>query len=172
MTNFRAAIFASPSVVAIASKTHLRSVSFTQATRWAAYHHFRAAIGKIGRDVNPQCVLLVISTCYSDFDPGVACWVDPRYTVSEVLLKQGFLISKACLLRCWPGHSVKTSPCCLTWGSFENIEVYNIFQSERWLFLRNRRLRKQVQLKINFWEMFVTFKWEARTFRFHDLQLR
>ena len=157
MTNFRAAIFASPSVVVIASKTHLRSVSLTQATRWVAYHHFRAATGKIGRDVNPQCVLLVIDTWYSDFDPGVACWVDPRHTVSEVLLEQRFLISKACLLRCWPRHSVKTSPRYLTRDSFNGIGVYHIFQSERQLFLRNRRLRKQVQLKINFWEMFVTF---------------
>lgn len=121
MTNFRAAIFAPPGMVVIAPITHLRSVSLTQATRWATHHHFRARTRKIRGDVNPQCVLLVIGTRYSYFDLGVACWVDPSHTVSEVLLEQWFLISKACLLRCWPRHCENTSLHRLTEdGRFHN----------------------------------------------------
>ena len=110
MTNLRAAIFASPSVVVIAWKIHCGPVAFHQAMRRVANDHLRAWIREVGWNVNPQGVLSVAGACYSNFNFGVTNGIDPSRTVSaKILPKQLFLISKPRLLRCWPRHDANTA---------------------------------------------------------------
>ena len=110
MTNLRAAIFASPSVVVIAWKIHCGPVAFHQAMRRVANDHLRAWIREVGWNVNPQGVLSVAGACYSNFNFGVTNGIDPSRTVSaKILPKQLFLISKPRLLRCWPRHDENTT---------------------------------------------------------------
>lgn len=60
VANFRAAIYAFPSVVVIACWIHHGSVMFSQAVGRITNHHLRAGVGIIWRDVNSQDVLFVV----------------------------------------------------------------------------------------------------------------
>ena len=65
-----------------------------------ADQHFRTETRIVARDVNLQCVLLVVGTGHSDHDFSVTSWVDPVNAVSETAFKQIFIDSKPRLLRC------------------------------------------------------------------------
>lgn len=110
MTNLRAAIFASPSVVVIVCTIHHGPVASHQAMRRVANDHLRAWIREVDWNVNLQGVLSVAGACYSNFNAGVTSGIDPSHSISaKILLKQLFLISKPRLLRCWPRHDANTA---------------------------------------------------------------
>ena len=109
MTNLRAAIFASPSVVVITWWIHCGPVTFHQAMGRVANDHFRAWIREVDWNINPQCVLSVAGARYSNFNSGVTSRIDPSRTASaKILLKQLLLVAKPRLLRCWPRHDANT----------------------------------------------------------------
>ena len=110
MTNLRAAIFASPSVVVAVCRIHHGPVTFHQAMGRVANDHLRTCIREVDWNVNPQGVISVAGACYSNFNSGVTSGIDPSRTVSaKILLKQLFFISKPRLLRCWPRHDANTA---------------------------------------------------------------